>query len=161
MAARKIPAWPKGVAGSVWANKLANASTYAIESDVINYDTGTAVRIFSIPEDTILWAIGLEVVTAFDKPNGTLVVRDTEIVLATFGGYRLEPGWTGFVELPVFKRYARFAGGGAGANPNAAPGKMQRELQVDVNGGTGTAGIARVWIKIKPNRADAFRKDYS
>jgi len=156
MAARKIPAWPKGIAGNVWANKLADASLYAIESDVINFDTGTAVRIFSIPEDTILWAAGLEIVTAFNKPNGSIVLRDTEIALATFAGPSIEA--TGFVEQVLLKRYARFAGSGVGSV--GLPGRQQRELQVDVNGGAGTTGIARCWIVIKPNRADAFRKDY-
>ena len=77
MAVVKIPAWPKGIAGNVWANKLADASLYAIESEVINYDTGTAIKIFSIPEDTILWSVGLEVVTIFNKPAAEIVVRDT------------------------------------------------------------------------------------
>ena len=51
MASVKIPAWPKGVAGNVWANKLANASLYAVESEIINFDTGAAVNIFAIPEE--------------------------------------------------------------------------------------------------------------
>ena len=149
MAARKIPAWPRGVAGNVWANKLADASLYAIESDVINFDTGTAVRIFSIPSETILWAAGLEIVTAFNKPNGSVVLRDTTAVLATFAGPNIES--TGFVEQVLLRRYTKVAG----------PGKSQYELQVDVNGGAGTTGIARCWIVIKPNREDAFRKDYA
>mgnify|MGYP001577335791 FL=1 len=149
MAVVKIPAWPKGIAGNVWANKLADASLYAIESEVINYDTGTAIKIFSIPEDTILWSVGLEVVTIFNKPAAEIVVRDTAEVLGRFSGRALEQ--TGFVEQMLLKRYAKTAG----------PGRDTRQIQVDVNGGTGTAGVGRVWIVIKPSRRQSFKKDFS
>ena len=148
MAAVKIPAWPRGVAGNVWANQLARASLYAIESDIINFDTGTSINIFSIPEQTVLWAIGLEIVTAFNAGGSkSIVVKDTSENLAIFGDVI---GAAGAVEQLVLKRYA---GGSAGV-----PGVTSRSIQVDVNAGGGTTGVGRVWLVLKPQRS-SFRRD--
>lgn len=149
MAVVKIPAWPKGVAGNVWANKLADASLYAVESDLFNYDTGTAVGVFSIPEDSILWAVGVEVVTAFTGANAgtSIVIQDTSEDLATFGYNVLDA--TGFAEQLQLKRYAKTAGAGTPA----------RAIQVDMNQGAASAGTFRVWVVLKPNRG-SLRTDF-
>jgi len=147
MAAVKLPAWPKGIAGNVWANKLADASVYAVESEAINYDTGTAVTIFSIPEDSILLGVALEVQTAFDKPQGSIVVQDTLADIVKFADRAF--GDTGYTYAPVLRRYAKVAG----------VGNTARAIQVDVNGGTGTAGVGRIWLMLKPNRG-SLRKDF-
>ena len=152
MAVRKIPAFPSGIARGVWANKLADAAIYAVESDAINYNDGTAVSLFSIPEEFILLGLGLEVVTAWADPGGnpSLVVQDAVGDLAVFGPRVLRN--VGFYEYPVLRRYAKTAGVGI----------RTRLLQVDVNDpGTATAGIARVWLKFKPNRAESLRVDYT
>lgn len=145
----KIPAWPKGVAGNVWANKLASASLYMVESDLLNFDTGIAVNIFSIPEETILTAVGIEVVTATTGP-GSIVVQDTARDLITFGANLTDD--TGFTLAPVLQRYAKLGGVNA-------PGKQARALQVDVNGLT--AGTFRIWIQFKPNRVNIRTIDAS
>ena len=144
MAAVKIPAFPKGVARGVWANKLAGSAVYAIESDVINYDTGTAVNIFAIPEGMVLLDIACEVATPFDGASVSLTVQDTSEDLANF-----DVNLTGFFKRGAFKRYALVGG---------APGNKSRSIQVDVNGIAGSAGVARVWLFLKPDRS-AFRKD--
>ena len=146
MAAVKVPAWPKGVAGNVWANQLADQSSYWIESDLINFDTGTAATIFAIPEDSIILSIGLEVVTALTATAGAdqLVVLDTGSsgTLARFGiGQVLE---TGFVIQPVLKRYSKLGGVNA-------PGNQSRPIQTTPPS-SATAGTYRVWLNIKPNR---------
>lgn len=153
MAVKRIPAFPSGVAKGVWANKLADAAIYAVESDAINYDTGTAINIFSIPEEFVLLGLGLNVTTAWADPGGntTLVVQDTAADLAIFGVKQLRS--TGQYEYPVLAQYAKTGG---------APGKRNRLIQVDVNDlGTATAGVARVWMKFKPNRAESLRLDYA
>jgi hypothetical protein len=144
MAAVKIPAFPKGVARGVWANKLAGSAIYAIESDAINYDTGTAVNIFSIPEGLVLMDIGVEIATAFNGASVSLTVQDTAEDLANF-----DVAQAGFFKREAFKRYAVVGD---------APGNKSRSIQIDVNGNTGTAGVARVWLFLKPDRS-AFRKD--
>lgn len=144
MAAVKIPAFPKGVARGVWSNKLAGSAIYAIESDVINYDTGTAVNIFAIPEGMILTDVACEVATAFDGASQSLTVADTAEVLANF-----DVSLTGFFKRGAFKRYAVVGG---------APGNKSRSVYIDVNGAAGAAGVARVWLFVKPDRS-AFRKD--
>ena len=145
MATVKIPAWPKGVAGNVWANKLADASLYAVESDLMNYDTGLAVNVFSIPEDSILWAVGIEVVTAFTGTFASaLVVQDTANDLARFLAGDLNA--TGFVEQMTLTRYAKRAGAG----------NQPRSIQIDAPAGA-TAGTFRVWLVLKPNRENSLR----
>ena len=154
MASVKIPAWPKGVARGVWANRLASAAVYAIESNVINYDTGTSINIFSIPEDSILLGVGLEVVTAFDVYQANIIVKDTAETLCRFEERAVDT--TGFRQKNLMKRYAKRSGAGRGT----------REIQVDVNtttgglGTTGSAGVGRIWIFLKPNRESPLRKDY-
>lgn len=154
MAVVKIPAYPKGVARGVWANKLAQAAIYTVESQAINYDTGTAVNIFSIPEEFVVVGLALEVVTAWADPGtgASLDVQDSAGVnFATFDVRTLRNA--GFYNYPgAFLRVAKTAG----------VGRRNRLIQVDVNDlGTATAGIARVWLRFKYNRAEAFRTDYS
>ena len=142
MAAIKLPAWPQGVAGNVWANKLADASVYAVESNLFNYDTGTAVALFSIPEDSIILGIGIEMVTAMDGGGAQYVqVADTGAVLATFGDNVVSN--VQFSWQPVLKRYTKAAG---------VPGNAPRTIQLNVNDGAAAAGTFRVWLQLKPNR---------
>lgn len=145
MAVRKVPAWPKGVAGNVWANKLSDAQIYCVEGEDFNYDTGTAVTVFAIPEDTVLLGIGLQVTTAFDKPGGSLTVQDTLADICIFGQDVLADSTTrsGYSFQPVYKVYPKFG----------TEGKQSRLIQIDVNGGTGTAGVGRLTLWMKPNRA--------
>ena len=79
MASVKLPAWPKGIAGNVWANELADQSLYAVESELVSFSAAAATVIFSIPEDSIIWSVGLEVVTAFAGMGGAsqVAVSDT------------------------------------------------------------------------------------
>ena len=142
MASVKLPAWPKGIAGNVWANELADQSLYVVESELLSFSAAAAQVIFSIPGDSIIWSVGLEVVSAFTDTLGNqqLTVSDTGSNLAVFGiGQLLE---TGFVLQPTLRRYTNPAGVGSHARAirwsPPAPGP--------------TAGSARVWIEIKPNR---------
>lgn len=144
MAVIKIPAFPSGVARGVWANQLARSAVYAIESDAINFDTGTAVNIFSIPEEFVVLGVGVEVVTAFDRDDAHINVQDSAGTnLAVFDGRALSI--TGFNEYPVLFRTAKTAG----------VGKRTRVIQVDVSGAA-TAGIFRVWLKFKPERGSGL-----
>jgi len=149
MAAVKLPAWPKGIAGNVWANKLADASVYAVESELFNYDTGTAVALFAIPEDSVILGIGIEVGTAFNG-NGTqsVVVQDTGADLAIFGDNVISNA-SKFVMQPVLKRYTKAAGAGVAS----------RAIQVDANAAGASAGTFRIWLQIKPNRG-SLKSDY-
>lgn len=155
MAAVKIPAWPRGVAGNVWANKLADSSLYAVESDLFSYTAGTAVPIFGIPEDSIIWAIGCEIVTAFTGvlSTGEIVVHDTAAggvesgPLAVFG-----PGVMNDVqnaEQLVMRRYVKGAGIGTGS----------KGIQVTLDAGGASAGTFRIWLVLKPNRG-SFKRDF-
>ena len=153
MAVVKIPAYPKGIARGVWANKLAQAAIYTVESRDINFDTGTAVNIFSIPEEFVIVGLSLEVVTAWADPGtGTnLSVQDSAGTnLANFDVKQLRVA--GFYDYSsAFLRVAKTAGAG----------KRNRLIQVDVNSpATPTAGVARVWLRFKYNRAESFRSDY-
>ncbi len=146
MASVKIPAWPKGVAGNVWANELADQSLYAIESDLLSFSAAAATVAFSIPEDTVLFSVGIEIVTAFTGLGGAsrLSVGDTSASeLISFGSGDLDT--TGFKLLPVLKRYTKAAG---------VPGRQAKPLQVTAPSAA-TAGAYRLWIQIKPNRNSA------
>ena len=146
MAVVKIPAFPKGIARGVWANDLAQSAVYAQESEAINFDTGAAVNIFSIPEGTVIMGIGLEVVTVWSGGGATmdggqsLDVNDSDAQIAHFGPRQLLA--TGFYEYPVLNRTARTAGAGVRNNL----------INVDVNAPeeVAIAGVARVWLKFKP-----------
>ncbi len=154
MAVTKIPAFPKGVARGVWANKLSQAAVYAAESQPINYDTGTSVNIFSIPEEFVITGLALEVSTAWvdPGPDVSLNVQDSAGTnLALFGARVLRN--TGFYKYPgAFLRVAKTAG----------VGKRTRVIQVDVNDpATATAGVARVWLSFKYDRSESLRDDYA
>ena len=141
MASVKLPAWPKGIAGNVWANELADQSLYAVESELVSFSAAAATVIFSIPEDSIIWSVGLEVVTAFAGMGGAsqVAVSDTGSNLAVFGvGQVFE---TGFVLHPILRRYTRTSGVGNHARPI--------RITIPISA---TAGAARVWLEIKPNR---------
>ena len=142
MAVIKIPVFPPGIARGVWANQLARSAIYAVESDDINYDTGLAVNVFSIPEEFVVLGLGVEVVTAWTAGQGAFlnVQESGGANIALFSEKVLEN--TGFFEYPVLYRLAKTAG----------PGKRTRSIQVDVGGGGGAAGVARVWLKFKPER---------
>ena len=154
MASVKIPAWPKGVAGNVWANELADQSLYVVESDLLSYTAAAAQVIFSIPEDSIIWSIGLEVVTAFTGTAGAnqLLVTDTGANLAAFGIGALLDTAANFVVLPVLKRYTK--------NATSAAGVVARPIRWTRPPGS-TAGTARVWLQIKPNQSSLRRIDAS
>ena len=150
MASVKIPAWPKGVAGNVWANKLADASVYAVESELLNFDTGTAVTIFAVPEDSVILGIGLERVTAFTVTGGesNIAVLDTAgSNLVKFGNRELSS--VGYTLAPVLRRYSKVAG---------VPGTSSRAITVSTKGLT--AGTFRIWLQFKPNRR-TLRSDYA
>ncbi len=154
MAVVKIPAYPKGVARGVWANKLAEAAIYSVESRDINFDTGVAVNIFSIPEEFVVTGVELGVSTAWvdPGPDVSLNIQDSAGTnLALFGAKVLSN--TGFYKYPgAFLRVAKTGG---------AAGKRTRVLQVDVNDpATATAGVARVWLEFRYTRAESFRTDY-
>ena len=154
MAVVKIPAYPSGVARGVWANKLAEAAVYTVESRDINFDTGVAVNIFSIPEEFVVTGLTLEVSTAWvdPGPDVSLNVQDSAGTnLALFGAKVLLN--TGFYKYPgAFLRVAKTAGAG----------KRTRVVQVDVNDpATATAGIARVWLEFRYTRRESLRTDYA
>jgi hypothetical protein len=148
MAVVKIPAFPAGVAKGVWANKLASAGVYAVESDLLNYDTGTDIPIFALPDEAVVMGIGLEVVTAFDANNREIRVFDSA---DTLGMVTFDPSVVGYQEVLAFKRLTKTTGaGGRSASKN---------IWVDIDSAGGTAGTASVWILFRPNRKMTTRKD--
>jgi hypothetical protein len=156
MASIKLPAWPKGIAGNVWANKLADASVYAVESNVINYDTGTSALIFAIPDDSVVMGVGLELVSDFTGASGATKVDVTDsagTILGSFGVSALDSPASGdFKMLSTLKRYAKTAAAG-----NA--GARHKAIEVDVTTGGCSAGTFRIWLQLKPNR-NSLRSDY-
>jgi hypothetical protein len=152
MASVKLPAWPKGVAGNVWSNALADASVYAFESDLLNYDTGTSVIAFAVPEDTIVLGVGVEIVSAFTGVGGggEISVQDSASnVLALFGNSVMDG--VGYASVNTLRRYAKSAG---------SAGVDSRAIEVDVTAAGASAGTFRLWLQLKPNRRNSVRRDY-
>ena len=147
MASVRIPAWPKGIAGNVWANALADQSLYAVESEIWSYTAAAATVAFSIPEDSIIWSIGLEVTTAFVGVVGAdfLTVQDTGAngTLAKFAApILMDTSADKFTVIPKLQRYTK--------NSTSAAGKVARPITISPP--AATAGAFRIWLELKPNR---------
>jgi len=153
MATVKIPAFAKGIAGNVFSNALADASVYAFESDLLNYDTGTSVVAFAVPEDAIVMGVGIEVVTAFTAANAGTSIDVTDSasnILAHFEGIGDLDTLATFKMLSSLRRYAKTAG---------SAGVGSKAIEVDVNQGGASAGTFRIWLQLKPNRRNSLRRD--
>ena len=153
MASVKIPAFSKGIAGNVFSNALAESSVYAFESDLLNFDTGTSVVAFAVPEDVIVMGVGIEVVSAFTSANAGTSIDVTDSasnILAHFDGIG-DLDAAGFKMLSSLRRYAKSAG---------SAGMDSKAIEVDVNQGGASAGTFRIWLQLKPNRRNSLRKDY-
>lgn len=144
MGVKKIPVWGRGASYGKSHDAWHGAAVYAVESDSVNYDTGTSVQLFSIPNGTILTGIGLNVETAFtgEVGNGSeVIVKDTAENLAIFKQPALREAREYF--YPMVKKYAKVAGPGVGS----------RDIQVDVNG-SAAAGAFRVILYMRPTLKD-------
>jgi len=150
MASVKIPEFPKGVARGVFANQLAKQAVYAIESDTFNYDTGSSVTIFSVPEGCIILGVGLEVNTIFDGEDPSLVVSDSDGTIADFSPAEL--GAATATSVPIYwqnvaVRYPKTTTLG---NP---PLPISLTMTVDDGASTGTG---KIWLQIRPDGGRAW-----
>ncbi len=154
MAAVKIPAFPKGAASGVWANKLARQAIYAVESDTFNYDTGSSVTIFSVPEEVVILGVGLEVNTVFDGVDPEVVVADSNGTIAIFSEIPLLTATSVQIDIYWQNVCVRYPGTATLGNPPHAI-----TLTATVDGGAST-GTGKIWLKFKPDASRGFKKDY-
>ncbi len=149
MASVKVPAFPKGVARGVWANKLSRSAIYVVESDPFNFDTGAAVRLFSVPDNSVVLGLGLEVNTAFDGESPLVTVLDSDGVIASWQDTQALTDTTQIMWVDSVRRYF----------PSAGAGNQANFLNVTtVTDAGATTGIGRIWIKIKPDNSRLGKK---
>ena len=149
MASVKIPEFPKGVARGVFANQLQKQVVYAVESDTFNYDTGSSVTIFSVPEGCIILGVGLEVNTIFDGVDPSLAVSDSDGTIAVFSD-ELEVATATSVPIYWQNVAVRYPKTTTLGNP-----PLPISLTVTVDGGAST-GTGKIWLKLKPDGSRPF-----